>query len=289
MAPAFGYHPPTAPWTPPEALDPTMLRWNLSSLGRDYARADGFVVSIPKCGRTWFRVLFDAYGCIRAGQEPRTGTDVLPALGLPHVRFTHDRWEVRTSRWWDRVRGKHLVAAGQTGKPIVLLVRDPRDVIVSLYHHLSKRDQRFEGSLGQFLRHGVFGVEGIVGDMNAWWREWGAAENVLLVRYEDCRAETARELRRMTEHLGFGSADPAALDSAVEFASFDNMKAMERRGEFREGFLRTEPGGDANAFKVRSGKVGGYREVLSTADQDFVDAACARLEPVFGYDAIPVA
>ena len=259
------------------------MRWNISSLGKAYAQADAFVVSIPKCGRTWFRVLFDAYACARAGVPIETGDEVLVGLGLPRIRFTHDRWEDRTSRWWDRVRGKHLVARTQSGKPIVLLVRDPRDVIVSLYHHLSKRDRRFEGDVSAFLRHPTFGVGLVVDVMNGWWDEWREAANVVLVRYEDARSDTVGALRTMTEHLGFGPADDAALAAAEEYARFDNMQKLESSGSFREGYLKPGDAQDVNSFKVRRGKVGGYRDELEDADVTYLDQQCARLHGVFGY------
>lgn len=65
--------------------------------------------------------------------------DVLPSLSLPEIQFTHDRWEHRTASLWDRVRGKQLLLVNGPRKPIVLLAGDPRDVMVSLFLHMSKR------------------------------------------------------------------------------------------------------------------------------------------------------
>jgi hypothetical protein len=40
---------------------------------------------------------------------------------------------------------------------------------------------------------------------------------------------------------------------------------------------------DPESFKVRRGKVGGYREYLSAEDQQFAEAALTKLDPRFGY------
>ncbi len=265
------------------------MRWNVSSKGKVYRAADSLVISIPKSGRTWLRALVCSYACKRAGLEVRVDDEVLPSLGLPDVRYTHELWEHRTTRLWDRLRGKHLLAGADRTKPIVLLARDPRDVIVSLYHHMVKREHRFEGPLADFLRHPELGLGTIIDVMNAWWSDWREASNVLLVRYEDCRAETVRELDRMLRHLGFGDVDGDALEAAVEYSRFENMQRMESKGAFQSDFLQAGDTSDKDSFKVRRGKIGGYRDEMGAEELAFVEAECARLDPAFGYGASPAA
>ena len=222
------------------------VRWNVTSRGKDFARADGFVVSIPKSGRTWLRVLFCAYACKRAGVPVEIGDDVLRSNGFPDVKLTHDEWEHRTTRLWDRVRGKHVLPPAERKKPIVLLARDPRDVIVSLYLQLAKREKRFEGSIHAFVRDDELGLAMIVDIMNGWWAEWERADNVRMFRYEDCRADTNTALAEMLLHLGFGDVDAAAVEAAVEYSRFENMQKMEREGRFEKGYLK--PGSDRVVF-----------------------------------------
>jgi hypothetical protein len=257
--------------------------WNLSSLGKSYRRADGFVVSIPKSGRTWLRVLLCAYACKRAGVDVAIGDAVLRSHGSPDVKLTHDEWEHRTTRLWDRLRGKHLLATADRKKPIVLLARDPRDVIVSLYLQLAKRERRFQGTIHEFVRDGELGLAMIVDIMNAWWAEWNDAANVKLFRYEDCRARTAVELRRMLEHLRFRDVDDAAVAAAVDYSRFENMQKMEREGRFEKGYLRPADASDPESFKVRRGKIGGYRDYLNADDVAYVEGLCATLAPAYGY------
>src|SRR4051812_42858408 len=92
--------------------------WNLSSAARDFKEADAYLVSIPKCGRTWLRVFLGAY-------LEKTGLK----MGIKH---THDLWDHRTkSRWYEQIRGKRLIPMPERRtKPILLVVRDPRDLLV---------------------------------------------------------------------------------------------------------------------------------------------------------------
>jgi hypothetical protein len=75
---------------------------------------------------------------------------------------------------------------------------------------------------------------------------------------------------------------------AVEFAAYDNMKKMEENQSFsswRYGW-RMKPGDKDNpdSFKVRRGKVGGYRDYFSDAQLETLDAMVDRdLLPQIGY------
>lgn len=54
-------------------------------------------------------------------------------------------------------------------------MRDPRDVMVSMYLHLTKRGFKtgatFEGSISEMIRDPRFGIEAIVDTQNFWLRE----------------------------------------------------------------------------------------------------------------------
>ena len=77
--------------------------------------------------------------------------------------------------------------------------------------------------------------------------------------------------------------DEQVLERSIEFASFENMKRMERAGEFSSGTLQPRDPGDAESYKVRRGIIGGYRQYLDGADIDFVETALERLDNRFAY------
>ena len=58
---------------------------------------------------------------------------------------------------------------------------------------------------------------------------------------------------------------------------------MEAAGAFDSKILRPGDVRDPESFKVRRGKVGGYREYLSVEDQEYAAAALTQLDPRFGY------
>lgn len=260
-------------------------RLNFSSKASYYSDADAIVVSIPKSGRTWLKVFLYSYFCMLHGRSFTVDEKEIFASTIPKVIFTHDRWEhMVLARFKDRVRGKFLVPAEAAAlKPILLLARDPRDVIVSLFFQLTKREGRYEGGISEMIRHPKYGIYTIIGVMNRWMEEWHGRARLKLVRYEDCRADTEKSFQEVLMFLGFGPINASIFTRALKFSSFDNMKTMERNGQFQTGALQPGDVTDPDSFKVRRGLVGGYRSYLSPEDAGFCDRAMAELDERYGY------
>jgi len=83
------------------------------------------------------------------------------------------------------------------------------------------------------------------------------------------------------ETMGLPVAPPA-IDAAIEFSRFDNMRKLETANAFKSDRLRPANAGDAESFKTRKGKIGGYREYFTAADLDYVNTRiAARLSPAY--------
>jgi hypothetical protein len=271
------------------------LRWtrrNLSSRAHELSGGDVIILSIPKSGRTWLRAFLCAYFCKRFGLEftLRPGRYDLPEF--PRVVFSHDLFEHRTKGdRWDRVRGKYLVPRGELGRAkIILLARDPRDCFVSLYLQLTRRDPNAslkfrDKAASEMLRDKRFGIRAIISAMNDWINEFSGRDNFTLVRYEALRASPAEYFRDLLVVLGEADPDARIFQDALEFSRFENMQKLEAAGAFDSNILHPGDVRDPESFKVRRGKVGGYREYLSVEDQQYAAAALTGLDPRFGYDA----
>ena len=256
-------------------------------MARRYSIADAIFVSIPKSGRTWLRFFTYSYFCTLFRQNFTLNEEEIFRGPLPKLLFTHDLWEhVALARLKDRLRGKHLVPPqASSTKPIVLLGRDPRDVVVSLFFQLTRRSRMYEGTISAMIRHPRFGIGLIVDVMNTWMAEWGNNTNVKLVRYEDCQNNSTEFFRQLLSFLGAGKVDESAFKQSLAFSSFDNMKAMEVAGEFETGILLPGDLEDPDSFKVRRGLVGGYRKYLAPEDLDYIDQAVRLLDKRYEYSA----
>jgi hypothetical protein len=244
---------------------------------------DVYILSYPKSGRTWLRLMVGKVLALRLGLE---NADLLELYQLtsslpdvPQIRASHDEsphlktvCELSTSKM--RYRDER----------VILLVRDPRDVMVSCYFQETKRNMRYRGSISSFIRDERHGVDGLIHWLNVWSANRSVPSDFLLVRYEDMHVDTEGELRKVVDFLGLDGVHDSIIRQAVEFASFDNMRRMEAEDALDSARLRPGHLDDAESFKVRRGKVGGYVDYLSGEDIAYLDAKIrTELAGCFGY------
>src|SRR3546814_7987693 len=53
-------------------------------------------------------------------------------------------------------------------RPIIFLIRDPRDIMVSAYFHATRHKRRFGGTIGAFLRDRRHGLPALISYWNGW-------------------------------------------------------------------------------------------------------------------------
>lgn len=260
-----------------------MRERNSAASRRADREAEVFLISYPKCGRTWLRMLLSRalenhYG---APDVDYLGGDFLGGNvpGAPRIRVSHDddpHW--KTASGLDRRKRRYRA------KKVVLLVRDPRDVVVSMYFERSRRERAYHGTLSQFLHERRGSLDTILAYYNVWAGARGIPSDLLIVRYEDLRRDTERELLRLLAFLGIEGVSAATLEEAARFASFENMRKMESSGAVDSGRLRPRDPKDPESFKTRRGKVGGFVDYLIPDEiEDVEQRIRSGLDASFGY------
>lgn len=278
------------------------------------AAAIGWIVSYPKSGNTWLRLMLlslmrggaavdiNAIGN-EAGLANHIEMDELlviesselfpdeqvvaqPVLNLAIAAETGSGLKLRKvhDRYWRTPAGAAVFPASAS-RGAVYLVRDPRDVAISLSHHrgiavdsaitamadptatLSKSIDRQRQQLAQPL-----------GDWSGHVRSWMEQPDipVLLLRYEDLLAEPARRLRSIADHLGV-TYDARAAQAAVDATRFDRLRAQEQA----HGFVERKPGSTAPFF--RNGIAGGWRRDLTPAQAARILADHGEVMRQLGY------
>lgn len=281
----------------PEA---TRIRFERWLRGREETRrlerADVAVVSFGKSGRTWLRVMISRYYQLVYGISERSllGFENYHRRNpkIPKVFFTHDNYIKDYT-------GETDSKASFYGKKVVLLVRNPKDIAVSQYFQWQHRMRPAKKKLNRYPPHGAdvsayafvtdpdCGLPAIIAFLNLWAREAERVEHLLIVRYEDMRADPDKTLRRVMEFIDGSPADESAVSGAVEYSSVENMRKLEERNVFWLAGGRMKPGkkGDPNTYKVRRAKVGGYKDYFDDAQVKEIDDLVRReLSPTYGYD-----
>ena len=261
---------------------------------RKLQKSDCVIVSYGKSGRTWLRVMLSRFYQLKHGLPDNSliAFDNLQAKNrdIPLIFFSHDNYLKDFTGNADSKKDYYQ-------KKVVLLVRDPRDVAVSQYFQWKHRMHPWKKRLNKYPAHDSdiseyefamdqnVGLPKIVEFLNLWADEAGKIDQLLVVRYEDMRRDTAKVLTQILDFIGT-PATPEEAQDVVNFSSMENMKKMEEKRTFRFSGSRMVPGDRKNpdSYKVRRGKVGGFSDYFDEDQVNNIEQLLQQtLQPAYGY------
>ncbi len=252
-------------------------------------RCDVMVLSRAKSGRTWLRAMLSRlyqqhYGLPEA-QLIEFDNFHRQCEAVPRILFTHGFY-LRDLLASDAGRRRFA------DKKALFLVRHPCDVAVSEYFQSTRRASEHKrdlygvdegAAMFDFVMGGALGLPGILEYLNAWTPVVSALPQARILRYEDLRARPAEMLAPALELLGAPFSEQT-VDEAVAFTSFDNLKELERTDFYKNSRLKPKDPSDPDSFKVRRGKVGGYRDYFTPEQvRAMEELVRTRLAPSLGY------
>ena len=287
---------PTQPL--PANLRVAIRRKRLAELELAKAYRAGFlIIGHPKSGNTWLKAMISRLYQMRY-QLPESkliNTDEFSRKypEIPRLAATNGCYS------YEQEVG-NLLAAGAPDnllrhKPVMFLARNPIDIAVSWFHQFTKRQSRAKQELinhsiahpvdrntidmWSFVRHSDIGLPFLIEYQNTWARNIAQLEHGMLVKYEELRSEPVATLYKITQLMGETFTEDE-VRAAVEWGSFDNLRKLETSGTFSQGGMKLVNANDPSTFKVRRGKVGGYRE-------DFNAEQVAELEALVRDNILP--
>jgi len=220
--------------------------------------SDAVVVSFPKSGRTWLRFMLDQ-------------------IGIP-VRYTHAGSDHVLRKNFDELT---LPQAEFARKRVLFMLRDPRDTAVSGYFQATRRIHCFSGSMQDFLRDPRHGLEKII-RFNLMWLDAGAdCKDFAVLQYQDLHADAPSEFARAAAFLCNRILSEGEIERAVEAGKFENMHALELSGKGGDTYgdiLSPKDPNDPDSFKVRRGKIGGWRDYFTPEDEIWAEDLIARYD-----------
>ena len=247
---------------------------------------DVFLVSMPGSGTHWVSTML-ARSLIDNFRLAETITSIRSDDLIPNYRNKRHRFKYNHKEEIPRVQRSHAYYSSLffRNKRVMLLIRDLRDTLIS--HFRTYRSQKDpEIGFADFLRGS--GVDRpkqkngntlltLIGFLNSWAQNSKKLEELLLVRYENLRADTSQELTKMLKFLGFTDFDQYFVDRVVEFGSLRNMRQIEAHNPLPQYEGRVE--------KVRQPREDGYAFYFSQDDRDyFGEMIDSALDDAYGYD-----
>ena len=229
-----------------------------------------YVVSYPKCGRTWLRVMLAKYLQIIQNVEDFSPDILGKGMQGGKVDFNHDQ-----SNWVPAPVCKNKINTPDSkfmGKPVIFIIRDPRDILISSYMHLRYRERLYKDSLAAFVRDDYVGIDKIINFMNVWDSFLEGHSQATIISYEDMLNDPVASLTVFLHGIGIMDVSDEAVNNAVDFGRFENMKKLESSGEAKIPWLRPGNKKDPRTFKTREGRSGTYKEHLSIEDLEYVNS-----------------
>ncbi|MEO6028956.1 MAG: sulfotransferase domain-containing protein [Candidatus Binatia bacterium] len=279
-----------------------MERRHYQTALEDTARWDGFasrpgdvfVCTPAKCGTTWMQSIVasllwpesDAPGPV-LGISPWIELKMMPAPEMhamleaqTHRRFMKSHTPADAIPWFDEAR-------------YIFVGRDGRDAFMSLCNHLEHLQDHMRETMRTETPEGLPPLPEWDGDVHGFFARWLAMDevffshvrtywaergrsNLLMVHYNDLKADLAGEMRRVAAFLG-ATVPEDRWPAVVERCTFEKM----RDGEARMGNVDMIFKGGLKTF-VFKGTNGRWRDVL-TADE--LAAYARRVAEVLPPDA----
>ncbi|MEE2931552.1 MAG: sulfotransferase domain-containing protein [Bacteroidota bacterium] len=235
-------------------------------------KGDHYLISFPKTGRTWLMYML------------RSMLNQLNKDSFINLESTHDSSEIVIEdgsridpelvfRYNDRLR--------YLRSNIIFMVRDPRDVIVSHFHQITKRTHNplvFD-NISEFIRDEKLGFKRIIHFYNLWFRNKDYTMGFLLIRYEDLLNDGINELNKILTFLNIDISEDD-VKTIYDNSSADKMRQLEKSKSLKEFNYF---GDTVNHLKVRKAKIGSYKDELSEEDILYCNTEMKGLSIYFNY------
>ena len=237
----------------------------------DYLNNSPHIISRPKAGRTWLRIMLPlTFADLTLDEAIKVPKLVRIKHRIPRLVFTHGNYH--------KPETLPKFFKSLTKKPVLILIRDPRDILVSDYFQKTTRVDCYSNNIHDFVYDPAYGIEAIVQYYNNLLAE--VKNPIAIIRYEDLRENTEAELAKIVTALGF-TVKEKRIKEAVAKTEFKAMQKMSKTSQ--DNRLKPKDETDPESQKIRRGKIGGYTDYLTPEEQEFVTEVSGRLDPRYGY------
>lgn len=251
-----------------------------------------WLASYPKSGNTWVRLFLQ--NLLNEGDQPidinaslpigfmhgANGTFFNRTTLLKHTVLKREEIYVLQSQSYAQIESNSLFLkthnafqehdkstafSNEVSDKVIYIVRNPLDLVISYAHFMDKTiDETIlimkneQHSIAHNLIKGQEQLPQFLGSWSSNVSSWlnQSAIPILLVKYEDLLEKPFEEFMKIVQFLKLDK-NPKMVKKAMEFSSFNQLQAQEKKAGFNEQFSN-----NTNFF--REGKKGQWEKILNT-------------------------
>eukprot|EP00929_Paragymnodinium_shiwhaense_P068692 TRINITY_DN34597_c0_g1_i1.p1 TRINITY_DN34597_c0_g1~~TRINITY_DN34597_c0_g1_i1.p1 ORF type:complete len:259 (+),score=62.32 TRINITY_DN34597_c0_g1_i1:495-1271(+) len=171
------------------------------------------------------------------------------------------------------------------GTKVIVVVRNPKDAAVSMYHHSKDvPDFEYKGDWDHFVKelftpglveHGCFW------DWHAnWWKASQGNDRILWISYEEMKADLPAAIRKIADFCDI-AASPEVVRKVTEASSFTAMKTQFAE----EDAKKTARGERVKKNHIRQGQSGAWKKTFTPEQEQSFDEHHVRKCAELGFPA----
>ncbi|MCC7119857.1 MAG: sulfotransferase domain-containing protein [Anaerolineales bacterium] len=236
--------------------------------------SDSFLVTYPKSGTTWvgFALSNVINEKLKLDLNLRNFIEIVPDLNDAY-------FSKQPFKQYDHLNDPRILMTHAPYDPafpkIIYVLRDPRDVFVSYWHHKRLTEAGFHLSLKDYLLaddHWPCSWDKHAGG----WLLSGRT-NVLTIRYEEMHSNAQATLRKIVNFIGLPDVSEAVLEKAITASRFDKMQKLEEQ----HGVDRSQ--GSKDERFIRQGRTGSWRNELDEECLQILEGKLGAVMERLGY------
>lgn len=211
---------------------------------------DAILISFPKSGRTWLRFILAQYYHQAYGEKLSLNLNRPMNSDAPKIKITHNL----------------TILKYHPNTKYIILLRNPKDIIVSYFHHISERDRKFKGNISSFIKSKKYGFASLLRYFDKLEHMMDNNPKSIQIYYEDLKSNDRKELERICNFLNL-KLIPEVANIACEQSRFERMRKIEDNNLLNDVRLSKRN----NSRKVRKGKVGNYKQEVCPYDIEYMN------------------
>jgi len=155
-------------------------------------------------------------------------------------------------------------------RDLITIVRNPCDVLTSLNMHLRYRNDPplFDGDVNEMVYDDKCGIDPYLFYHENLYEFMQSRNKLLAMTYEQLSVNPHLIVRLIADFIHAEITDDE-VDMIVEFCSFDSMKKFEIEKKYDLHKSGSDQK-DNNSFKMREGKIGGYKKHMTEETKAYV-------------------